>query len=49
MSGDMLFHAEAVLHVPSDVDIETLQRKLEATADDLMVDVSLVPFDEHTY
>jgi glycine cleavage system regulatory protein len=49
MSGEMLFHAEAVLHVPQEVDIETLRHKLEATADDLMVDVALLPLEEHTY
>ncbi len=44
MSGEMLFRANAVLHVPSDVAIDALRHKLEAPGDDLMVDVSLVPF-----
>lgn len=40
MSGDMLFHAQAVLKVPASLDIDVLQAELERLADDLIVEVS---------
>lgn len=43
MSGELLFHADALLHVPTSVEIGTLQATLESLADDLMVDLKLVP------
>lgn len=43
MSGDLLFHAQALLHVPTSVEIGTLQKTLESLADDLMVDLKLAP------
>lgn len=42
MSSDVLFKAEAILHIPSDLDIETLRAELERLADDLIVDISLI-------
>jgi glycine cleavage system regulatory protein len=41
MSGDMLFHAQAILKVPASLDIDGLQAELERLADDLIVEVSL--------
>jgi glycine cleavage system regulatory protein len=41
MSGEMLFHADALLRVPADLDIDALQSDLEQLADDLIVEVSL--------
>lgn len=41
MSGDRLFHAQAVLKVPASLDIDGLQAELERLADDLIVEVSL--------
>ncbi|MEY4581634.1 MAG: hypothetical protein RL701_6337 [Pseudomonadota bacterium] len=43
MSGEALFHARALLRVPDQLDQQELQRTLEAIADDLMVEVSLLP------
>lgn len=43
MSGEALFHATALLHVPARVDQRELQTTLEGLADDLMVDISLLP------
>jgi glycine cleavage system regulatory protein len=43
MSGEGIFHARALLRVPSPVDQSELQHMLEALADDLMVDISLLP------
>jgi len=43
MTGEPLFHASALLHVPLPVDQQELQQTLEAIADDLMVDISLLP------
>lgn len=42
MSGESLFHAQAVLKVPADLDSGTLQEQLERLADDLIVEISLV-------
>ncbi|MEX0739118.1 MAG: ACT domain-containing protein [Pseudohongiella sp.] len=42
MSSDILFRAEAVLHIPADLDIESLRTELERLADDLIVDISLI-------
>lgn len=41
MSSEPLFHAEAVLAVPLNLSLEVLQGKLEALADDLMVELRL--------
>ncbi|WP_432696898.1 glycine cleavage system protein R [Marinobacterium sp. YM272] len=41
MSGEQLFKASAELLVPSPVDLDELQDKLEAIASDLMVDITL--------
>lgn len=41
MSGELLFKASAELMVPTPVDLDLLQDKLEAIASDLMVDVTL--------
>jgi glycine cleavage system regulatory protein len=41
MSGEHLFHARALLHVPAGVATAELSRVLEALANELMVDVTL--------
>jgi glycine cleavage system regulatory protein len=41
MSGEQLFRAEALLHVPTSLEISELQKTLEALADDLMVELKL--------
>ena len=41
MSGEHLFHASALLQVPSSVATADLQRVLEGLANELMVDVNL--------
>jgi len=41
MSGDMLFHAEAVLRIPASLTVDELQAGLERLADDLIVEISL--------
>ena len=42
MGGGEIFRARAKLVVPVDVDIDTLEKDLEAMANDLMVDISFV-------
>lgn len=42
MSGEQLFHARALVHVPTALPVQELQQALEALADDLMVDLKLV-------
>jgi glycine cleavage system regulatory protein len=46
IAGGALFHARALLHLPAQLDIAELRKTLEALADDLMVDVSLLAADE---
>jgi len=41
MSGELLFRASAELQVPTPVDLNELQDRLEAIASDLMVDITL--------
>ncbi|MEN0106858.1 MAG: glycine cleavage system protein R [Pseudomonas sp.] len=41
MSGEPLFHAEALLAVPLTLALDTLQARLETLADDLMVELVL--------
>ena len=41
MAGNALFHARALLRVPSQVDMAELRSTLEAIGDDLMVDLTL--------
>lgn len=41
MSGEQLFRAQALLHVPAAQDATELQKALEALADDLMVELRL--------
>jgi glycine cleavage system regulatory protein len=41
MSSELLFHAEAVLGVPSTLALDVLQERLETLADDLMVELVL--------
>jgi glycine cleavage system regulatory protein len=41
MSGETLFKANALLHLPAACDLPQLQRELEKIAADLIVDVSL--------
>jgi len=43
MAGGLLFSAKARLHVPDGTDAEQLRTELETIADDLMVDLTLVP------
>ncbi|MEG0860077.1 MAG: glycine cleavage system protein R [Pseudomonas sp.] len=45
MSSEPLFHAEALLAVPLTLSLDVLQGKLEALADDLMVELNLRPED----
>jgi glycine cleavage system regulatory protein len=46
MAGNALFHARALLRLPADLDVDELRKTLEAIADDLMVDVSLLPLQK---
>jgi glycine cleavage system regulatory protein len=39
MSGETLFNAKVRMQVPSDLDLDRLQRGLERIADDLIVDI----------
>ena len=41
MSNDLLFHAEALLAVPPQVSVEDLRSRLEALANDLMVELTM--------
>lgn len=41
MSGEPLFHADAVLAVPLTLALDLLQSRLEALADDLMVELNI--------
>jgi len=41
MGGGTLFRAEARLHLPQQLAVESLQSALEALADDLMIEISL--------
>ncbi|MBF8673363.1 ACT domain-containing protein [Pseudomonas fulva] len=41
MSNEPLFHAEAILALPASLSLEQLQQRLEALADDLMVELRL--------
>ena len=41
-SGETLFKAQASLQAPADIDLDALRRDLEAIAQDLMVEISLV-------
>jgi glycine cleavage system regulatory protein len=41
MSGEALFHARALLRVPSSLSLDAVRTELERIADDLIVDVSL--------
>ncbi|MNU02263.1 hypothetical protein D3C72_2459180 [compost metagenome] len=43
MSSEPLFHAEALLAMPLTLSLDVLQAKLEALADDLMVELKLRP------
>ncbi|MEZ5490089.1 MAG: ACT domain-containing protein [Gammaproteobacteria bacterium] len=43
MSGETLFNAQVRLRVPSDLDLDALQRRLEQIADDLIVDIQFNP------
>jgi len=43
MSSEPLFHADALLAMPLTLSLESLQAKLEALADDLMVELKLRP------
>jgi glycine cleavage system regulatory protein len=42
MSGEQLFHARALVHLPAALKVNDLQHALEALADDLMVELKLV-------
>lgn len=43
MSGETMFKASARLHLPSGIDLATIQQELEAIALDLVVDLRLDP------
>jgi glycine cleavage system regulatory protein len=40
MSGENMFHADAKLRVPKDVEVAQVRKALEALADDLMVEIN---------
>ena len=42
MSGEQMFHLDAQLTIPQDLDTDKLQNGLESLANELMVDISLV-------
>lgn len=42
MSGELLFHLDAILRLPASLDTRTLQRELETLSDDLAVDLEAV-------
>lgn len=46
IAGGALFHARALLQLPVQLDVSELRKTLEALADDLMVDVSLLPAND---
>ena len=46
MSGDPMFQASAVLHVPHTVDLDALSDSLEQIAADLMVELSIAEPEE---
>ena len=41
MSGEQMFHLDAQLTIPADLDTDTLQSGLESLANELMVDITL--------
>lgn len=41
MSGETLFNARAIIHIPATCDTQTLRAELEKIASDLMVDLKL--------
>lgn len=41
MSGELLFKADALLKVPTDLELDILRSELERLADDLIVDIQL--------
>ena len=45
MSGEALFNAQAVLKVPVQLSIDTLQSQLEQLADDLIVEINLATME----
>jgi glycine cleavage system regulatory protein len=46
MSGDLLFHAKAIIQIPPTCSVQELRILLEKIASDLMVDISLNPGKE---
>jgi glycine cleavage system regulatory protein len=42
MSGEQLFHARALVHVPATLPVNDLQQALEGLADDYMVELKLL-------
>jgi glycine cleavage system regulatory protein len=46
MTGSALFHAQAVLRLPPNLDLGELRATLESIADDLMIDLALVPLEQ---
>ena len=42
MAAGMLFKAEALLHIPADLDIDRLREEIEQLADDLIVELTAV-------
>ncbi|MEO8543796.1 MAG: ACT domain-containing protein [Betaproteobacteria bacterium] len=42
MSGEQMFHLDAQLTIPTELDIDQLQAGLESLANELMVDISFV-------
>lgn len=47
MSGEMLFHARARVHIPATTDLARLRGGLERLANDLVVEIRLDPSPDH--
>ena len=47
MSGEMLFHARARVHIPASTDLARLRSGLERLANDLVVEIRLDPSPDH--
>jgi glycine cleavage system regulatory protein len=48
MSGEMLFHARARVHIPASTDLARLRSGLERLANDLVVEIRLDSSADHT-
>lgn len=48
MSGEMMFHARARVHIPARADLARLRSGLERLANDLVVEIRLDPGPDHS-